>query len=160
MIAEYIHRTCYCILYTAYCSGSRISKFVCKYTIYVTPHLSPTIHWSSNFNVLAAISLSSIFIPFCPFMFVTSASFFGSILLLVCLHYKWLSWTFLCHSLSLPIVHLLYKPHNWNPKMGTQIFLLVRKSQICKFLGSFRNRKFANFWGVPVRKSSTAPSKL
>ncbi len=32
------------------------------------------------------------------------------------------------------------------PKVGTQIFLLVRKTPIRKFLGSFRNRKSANFW--------------
>jgi hypothetical protein len=38
-------------------------------------------------------------------------------------------------------------------KVGTQIFLLVSKSQIRKFLGSFRNHKSANFFGVPVRKS-------
>jgi hypothetical protein len=30
-------------------------------------------------------------------------------------------------------------------KVGTQIFLLARKSQIRKFLGSFRNHKFAHF---------------
>jgi hypothetical protein len=30
-------------------------------------------------------------------------------------------------------------------KVGMQIFLLVRKSQIHTFLGSFRNRKSANF---------------
>ncbi len=39
-------------------------------------------------------------------------------------------------------------------KVGTQIFVLVRKSQIRKFLGSFRNCKSANFWGVPARKSA------
>jgi hypothetical protein len=38
-------------------------------------------------------------------------------------------------------------------KVGTQIFLLVSKSQIRKFLGSFRNVKFANFIDVSVRKS-------
>jgi hypothetical protein len=32
-------------------------------------------------------------------------------------------------------------------------FLLVRQSKIRKFSGSFRNRKSANFVGVPVRKS-------
>jgi hypothetical protein len=32
-------------------------------------------------------------------------------------------------------------------------FFKVRKSQIHKFLGSFCNRKAANFWGVPVRES-------
>jgi hypothetical protein len=36
--------------------------------------------------------------------------------------------------------------------MGTQIFSLVRKSQIRKFIGSFRYRKSANFWEVRVRK--------
>ncbi len=35
-------------------------------------------------------------------------------------------------------------------KVGTQIFLIVRKSQIFKFLVSFCNRKSANFWGVLV----------
>ncbi len=34
-----------------------------------------------------------------------------------------------------------------------QIFLLVRKLQIRKFLGSFSNRKSANFWSVSVHKS-------
>jgi len=33
-------------------------------------------------------------------------------------------------------------------KVGTQIFLLIRK-----FLGSLRNHKSATFWGVPVGKS-------
>jgi hypothetical protein len=38
--------------------------------------------------------------------------------------------------------------------VGTQnFFLLVRKSQIRKFSGSFRNHKSANFWGLLVRKS-------
>ncbi len=35
----------------------------------------------------------------------------------------------------------------------SNIFLWVRKSQIRKFLGSFRNRKSVNFWGVQVRES-------
>ncbi len=38
-------------------------------------------------------------------------------------------------------------------KVGTQIILLVLESQFRKFLGSFRNRKSANFWGVLVRES-------
>ncbi len=32
-------------------------------------------------------------------------------------------------------------------------FFLFRKSQISKYLGSFRNHKSANLWGVPARKS-------
>jgi hypothetical protein len=40
-----------------------------------------------------------------------------------------------------------------NAEMGKQTFLKVCKSQIRKFLGLFRNRKFANFLGKPVRKS-------
>ncbi len=39
------------------------------------------------------------------------------------------------------------------PKVGTHIFLLVRKSKIRIFLGSFRNHKLANFFCVQVRKS-------
>jgi hypothetical protein len=37
----------------------------------------------------------------------------------------------------------------------TQFFLLVRKSRIRKLLGSFRNHKSANFWGVLVRKTQS-----
>jgi hypothetical protein len=37
--------------------------------------------------------------------------------------------------------------------MGKEFFLVVRKSQIRKFMGSFRNRKSANFSGAPARKS-------
>ncbi len=38
------------------------------------------------------------------------------------------------------------------PKVGVQIFFLVRKLQIRKFLGWFRYGDFANFLGVQVRK--------
>ncbi len=42
----------------------------------------------------------------------------------------------------------------WDVTRGGQAnFFKVRKSQIRKVLGSFRNRKSANFLGVPVRKS-------
>jgi hypothetical protein len=38
-------------------------------------------------------------------------------------------------------------------RWARKFFWLVRKSQNRKFWGSFRNRKLANFWGVPVHKS-------
>jgi hypothetical protein len=38
-------------------------------------------------------------------------------------------------------------------EVGRQTYLKGRKSQIFKFLGSFRYRKSANFFGMPVRKS-------
>ncbi len=38
-------------------------------------------------------------------------------------------------------------------RSGQSIFFKVRKRQLRKFLGSFRNRKSANVLGVPVRKS-------
>ncbi len=38
-------------------------------------------------------------------------------------------------------------------KWARKYFSLVRKSPICKFLGSFRCRKSASFLGMPVRKS-------
>jgi hypothetical protein len=37
--------------------------------------------------------------------------------------------------------------------MGKQTFFWVRKSQIVKFLGSFRYRRYENFLGMPVSKS-------
>ncbi len=39
------------------------------------------------------------------------------------------------------------------PRWPRNFFLLVRKAQILKMLDSFRNRKSANFWDVPIRKS-------
>ncbi len=44
--------------------------------------------------------------------------------------------------------------------VGTQKFLLVRKSKIRKFLDSFRNRESAHFRGVPVRKSQIRKSVM
>jgi hypothetical protein len=39
------------------------------------------------------------------------------------------------------------------PKVGKQIFLLFRKSQICKFLNLICNHKSVKFRDVPVHKS-------
>ncbi len=51
----------------------------------------------------------------------------------LCMHYAVRVFTCTCKTLN-------------HAKVGTNYFLLVRKSQIRKFLGSFRNRKSANFF--------------
>jgi len=44
--------------------------------------------------------------------------------------------------------------------VGMPTVFKVRKSQICKFLGSFRYHKFANFLGVPICKSQIRKKNL
>ncbi len=49
-------------------------------------------------------------------------------------------------------IHMMKQQDNF-PEVGAQISFSVHKSQILKFLGSFRYRKSANFFDVQVCKS-------
>jgi hypothetical protein len=110
------------------------------------------------------VRLNCVRFPYCLYILYASAScdflqcgsyiflflFFTILLKIEACRMKYIPYM-LCNMCLYQIV-CMYSLLRLLPKMTTQMFLLVRKSQINKFLGFLRNRNSSNIWSANLKK--------